>query len=78
MAQETELRPRAISQAVADDLAELLSFRHYLIHGSLVVSPDGERLSYLREATLRVREQLTQDLDLFDGHIAMLIDAASE
>ena len=42
VAQKSSLRPEILSPAVTTALGEMLAFRHYLIHGSVIVQPDGE------------------------------------
>ena len=52
---------------------ELLAFRHYLRHGSVVVSPDGERLAVLRKRVLESAPELLRDVDEFEQHLARLL-----
>lgn len=76
MSRDAGMRPRVISQAAVAPLAELLAFRHYLIHGSLTTEPDPARLRPLRARALGVRAQLSADLEQFDQHLAALVTAA--
>jgi hypothetical protein len=64
-------RPPVIcSQEVKDALAELLGFRHYVIHGSVATAVDGEKLVGLRERVLDALKGLEEDLDRFDAFLA--------
>jgi hypothetical protein len=73
MSRPTDLRPALLSESAQAPLGELLAFRHYLVHGSVVVSPDAERLAELRKNVLAAAQLLERDLDSFDRHIATLV-----
>lgn len=75
LARETEVRPQVLSPEVFRALTELLAFRHYLIHGSVIVQPDGERLSVVRQVALDVAPLLGADLDRFDQYLEKLLAA---
>ncbi|MBK8262211.1 MAG: hypothetical protein IPK80_12855 [Nannocystis sp.] len=66
-----EGRPAVISsEEVKAALGELLRFRHYVIHGSVSIAVDGERLVGLRERVLDALKGLEEDLDRFDAFLA--------
>ena len=72
MTRTIEPRPAVLSQAVAEPARELLAFRHYLVHGSVIVSPDGERLAAIRQRALDAEAQLRLDLDALERHLEAL------
>lgn len=72
LAKETSLRPRVLSANVAQALSELLAFRHYLIHGSVIALPTGEKLAPVRQNALDVAPQLEVDLKAFLAFLSSL------
>jgi hypothetical protein len=75
MAEESEIRPAVVSGGVKQVLGELLLFRHYVMHGSVTVPVDGERLTDLRRTALEVAVALDEDLDRFDAYLGELLSS---
>jgi len=73
---EIDQRPRVLSSPVHEALAELLAFRHYLIHGSVAHEPDAEKLAVLLQHALGVEPGLSEDLDRFEAYLAGLTGGA--
>jgi len=78
MFEETEIRPAVLSGVVRGGLTELLAFRHYLIHGSVVAPPVGQRLSSLRDTVVDIAKMLEADINRFDDYLRELIDEPSQ
>ncbi len=72
MTRSNDPRPIVLSPAVAEPARELLAFRHYLVHGSVIASPDGERLAGIRQRALEAIPYFRLDLDALERHLEAL------